>query len=403
MFSFDPSSTNALRHRLYMQWTFGFAIGSTGLWMTRLTLGYVVWELTQSPFLTGMTAFLILALPGILGPFIGVWIENLNPKRVILVAQVSNLVVYLVLALIAFSGTQSVLPYLLASAATGLLVSYWQPARLVMPTLLVPEQALASAVAVNSTLFNSARILGPALAAWVIAFGSVPLAFLAGFGLYVVFFVSVLFLRTEWTAPERASGNFFQRFASGLQETAKHRLLILAMSAVTFSGFFGRSVVELMPAINGELITSSSAQTLGYLTSAAGAGAISVGMALAARRGTAQEMLGYLFAGGIVGGMGVMATAFISSVWLMLPIAFVTGAAGSLTVIGSQASILQIAPTGYRTRIMAIWGALAIGGMGIGGMVGGGLATMLGLGATLVLFGVVCMLGSGFLWFISRR
>mgnify|MGYP001199545871 CR=1 FL=1 len=76
MVRFDPTSSNALRHPLYVHWTIGFVIGAVGLWMTRLTLGYVVWELTQSPALTGLTAFLILAMPGILGPFLGVWIDG---------------------------------------------------------------------------------------------------------------------------------------------------------------------------------------------------------------------------------------------------------------------------------------------------------------------------------------
>ncbi|MGB1156380.1 MAG: MFS transporter [Alphaproteobacteria bacterium] len=403
MFSFDPASPNALRHPLYLQWTVGFAIGSTGLWLARLALGYVVWELTQSPFLTGMTAFLILALPGILGPFIGVWVENLNPKSVIMVAQVNNLLIYLVLALIAFLDTQSAIPYLIASGATGLLVAYWQPARLVMPTVLVPQHALASAVAVNSTLFNSARIIGPALAAWIIAFGSLPLAFLAGFALYLVFFISVLFLPTQWTPPERAAGGYFERFSSGLQEIRRHRLVILALAAVTFSGFFGRSIVELMPAINGALVSNSSAQTLGYLTSAAGAGAITIGMALAARRGSAQTMLGLLFFGGIFGGAAVLLMAFVTSIWLLLPVAYVSGAAGSLTVIGSQASILQTAPIAFRARIMAVWGAVAIGGMGLGGLVGGGLASMIGLSSTLIVFGGVGMVGSGLLWIGARQ
>lgn len=403
MFSFDPASPNALRHPLYLQWTVGFAIGSTGLWLARLALGYVVWELTQSPFLTGITAFLILALPGILGPFIGVWVENLNPKSVIMVAQVNNLLIYLVLALIAFLDTQSAIPYLIASGATGLLVAYWQPARLVMPTVLVPQHALASAVAVNSTLFNSARIIGPALAAWIIAFGSLPLAFLAGFALYLVFFISVLFLPTQWTPPERAAGGYFERFSSGLQEIRRHRLVILALAAVTFSGFFGRSIVELMPAINGALVSNSSAQTLGYLTSAAGAGAITIGMALAARRGSAQTMLGLLFFGGIFGGAAVLLMAFVTSIWLLLPVAYVSGAAGSLTVIGSQASILQTAPIAFRARIMAVWGAVAIGGMGLGGLVGGGLASMIGLSSTLIVFGGVGMVGSGLLWIGARQ
>ena len=123
MVRFDPTSSNALRHPLYVHWTIGFVIGAVGLWMTRLTLGYVVWELTQSPALTGLTAFLILAMPGILGPFLGVWIENLDPKRVIVWVQFLNLGVYLALTIIAYVGTESAVPYLIASGATGIVIA----------------------------------------------------------------------------------------------------------------------------------------------------------------------------------------------------------------------------------------------------------------------------------------
>ena len=254
----------------------------------------MVWELTQSPALTGLTAFLILAMPGILGPFFGVWIENLDPKRVIVWVQFLNLGVYLALAIIAYVGTESAVPYLIASGATGMVIAIWQPARLVLPTLLVSDHALGSAVAINSTLFNTARIIGPALAAWAIAFGGVVLAFFAGFLLYAFFFFAVLFLRTQHVKKDRPRGSFLDRLLGGIRQARAIPIVALAMAATMFSGFFGRSVVELMPAINGALITNGSAQTLGYLTSAAGAGAILMGLWLATRRSNTQQMLGVL-------------------------------------------------------------------------------------------------------------
>ena len=403
MIRFDTDSPNALRHPLYLQWSLGFVIGTMGLWMTRLALGYVVWELTESPALTGLTAFLILAMPGVLGPFVGVWVENLNPKRVIVVVQALNLLIYLALAIIAYLGTTSVLPYILAAGATGIVIAIWQPARLVLPTLLVTEQAISSAVAINSTLFNSARILGPAMAAWAIALGDVALAFFAGFLLYAVFFITVVLLPLQHVKKGPAQGSFFDRLSGGMQEAGKNPFVLLAMAATVFSGFFGRSVIELMPAINGELITNGNAQTLGYLTSAAGAGAIFTGMVLATRRGNAKQMLRALFFGGIVGGLAVCGMAFVGSVWLLLALSVLSGAAGSLTLVGSQSSILQAAPKDYRTRIMALWGALAFGGMGLGGVVSGITASLLTLPPTLILFGLIGTLGSGALWLYTTH
>lgn len=403
MVHFDPNSPNALRHPLYLQWTIGFAIGTVGLWMTRLTLGYVVWELTQSPALTGLTAFLILAMPGILGPFLGVWIENLDPKRVIVWVQFLNLGVYLALAIIAYIGTESVVPYIIAAAAIGIVIAIWQPARLVMPTLLVPDEALASAVAINSTLFNTARIIGPALAAWAIAFGDVALAFFAGFLLYAVFFFAVLFLRTQRVQKDSPRGSFLDRLLGGIEQARSIPIVALAMAATMFSGFFSRSVVELMPAINGALITNGTAQTLGYMTSAAGAGAILMGLWLATRRGTTRQMLGYLFGGGIIGGLAVCAMALATTVWVLLPLSLISGAAGSLTLVGSQSTILQTAPKAFRTRIMALWGAVAFGGMGFGGVASGIFASVVGLPWTLSLFGLIGALGSAALWIYTQR
>lgn len=170
-----------------------------------------------------------------------------------------------------------------------------------------------------------------------------------------------------------------------------------------FSGFFGRSVVELMPAINGALITNGSAQTLGYLTSAAGAGAILMGLWLATRRSNTQQMLGYLFGGGIIGGLAVCGMAFAHSVWVLLPLSLISGAAGSLTLVGSQSTILQTAPKAFQTRIMALWGAVAFGGMGFGGVASGIIASIIGLPWTLSLFGLIGACGSAALWIHTRR
>ena len=104
-----------------------------------------------------------------------------------------------------------------------------------------------------------------------------------------------------------------------------------------------------------------------------------------------------------MGGVAVCGMAFVSSTWLLLPLSVLSGAAGSLTLVGSQSSILQAAPKDYRTRIMALWGALAFGGMGLGGVVSGITASLISLPPTLILFGTVGTLGSGAIWLYARQ
>lgn len=403
MFSFDTTSSNALRHPLYLQWSFGSAVGNTGLWMTRLTLGYVIWELTQSPTLTGLTAFLILALPGILSPIMGVFAESRDPRKIVLFCQIANLGVYLSLSALAFMEVASVVPYLIAAGVTGVLISVWQPARLVMPTLLVTEAAIPSAVGFNSTVFNSSRVLGPALAAGIIAVGGIGLSFLAGVLFYSVFFVTVFFLRTTFTPRPKSSESFVTRFGGGIQEALRHPAIRMTLIASTFSGFFSRSVVELMPAINGTIIEGGTAQTLGYLTSAVGGGAIIMGAILATRRHTAVQQLPSLFLGGIIAGLATLIMAFSASLILLLVLSFISGAASTMTVVGGQSSLLQTVNQDYRARIMSLWGALAFGGLGLGSVVVGGLSGSLGIPPALILFGSLGALGCLGLWLAYSR
>ena len=403
MVRFDPTSSNALRHPLYVHWTIGFVIGAVGLWMTRLTLGYVVWELTQSPALTGLTAFLILAMPGILGPFFGVWIENLDPKRVIVWVQFLNLGVYLALAIIAYVGTESAVPYLIASGATGMVIAIWQPARLVLPTLLVSDHALGSAVAINSTLFNTARIIGPALAAWAIAFGGVVLAFFAGFLLYAFFFFAVLFLRTQHVKKDRPRGSFLDRLLGGIRQARAIPIVALAMAATMFSGFFGRSVVELMPAINGAADYQRQRSNAGlpdirrrrrrdfdglvacHPTQQHTANA---GVLVRRRHHRRPRRLRHGFRSLCLGAVAAFADFWRS---------------GQSDAVGSQSTILQTAPKAFQTRIMALWGAVAFGGMGFGGVASGIIASIIGLPWTLSLFGLIGACGSAALWIHTRR
>lgn len=403
MFSFDTSSSNALRHPLYVQWSFGSAVGNTGLWMMRLTLGYVVWELTESPTLTGLTAFLILALPGILSPFMGVFAESRDPRKIIMFCQIANLCVYLSLSVLAFMQVTSVVPYMIAAGATGLLIAVWQPARLVMPTILVTEAAIPSAVGFNSTVFNSSRVLGPAIAAWIIAVGGIGLSFLAGALFYSVFFIAVFFLRTEHEPRPKSGESFVARLGGGVREAARHPAIVMTLVASTFSGFFSRSIVELMPAINGTMVTGGTAQTLGYLTSAAGGGAIVMGAILATRRSARGQQLSSLFVGGIIAGVATFIMAFATSIYVMLALSFVSGAASTMTVVGGQASLLQMVNKEFRARIMSLWGALAFGGLGLGSVVVGGLGGSLGLPFALILFGCVGAVGCLALWAFARR
>ena len=192
----------ALRNRNFLIYVAGNCFNLTGLWMQRIAIGWLTWELTGSATWLGIIAFAELAPTLVIGPFAGAMADRLDRLQLAKRTQLLVVVQTTCLALVTLSGMLNIWLLLALTVIQGVIFSFWQPVRLALVTSLVSSSELSSAIAINSIIFNSARFIGPALAGLVLVVSSPGWAFLINAVTSLIFLYALLFIKLN--APTAA-------------------------------------------------------------------------------------------------------------------------------------------------------------------------------------------------------
>src|SRR5512132_1108053 len=262
-----------LAHRDFGIYVAGNSVSLIGTWMQRIGVGWLAWDLSHSGAVLGLAAFADLFPTVLIGPFGGALADRLDRLRLIKIAQALGLVQALSLCVLTASGLITV-PLLLALVlAGGLAGGVEQPARLALVPSLVPRPHLATAVAINSIVFNSARFIGPALAGLAIVWFGVATVFALNASSFAGFLSALARLHLTPTVPPRMTAAVLEAIGEGLRYTAGHAaigpiLLVHAALAVAARPFF-----ELLPGF-ADQIFGRGAPGLATLSSTVGIGAV---------------------------------------------------------------------------------------------------------------------------------
>jgi MFS family permease len=386
----------ALAHRNFGIYVAGNSVSLIGTWMQRIGVGWLAWELSHSGAVVGLVAFADL-FPGVLiGPFGGALADRVDRLRVIKIAQSLTMLQALALFVLTASGVITV-PLLVALVLfQGVVIGFNQPARLALIPDLVPRRDLATAVAINSIVFNTARFIGPALAGVTI----VALDVSAVFALNALSFLAFLFalsrLRLEPSAAPKPGRSMLGAIADGLQYALRHPAIgpILLLQAVL--AVCARPFVELLPAFAAEVF-GRGAPGLAALSSTIGIGAIAGGLWLAQRPGQAGLP-------GIVLGTSVMVAlttlAFALCPWFWPAVACVALAGGAMAVAGAGTqTLLQTAvDEAMRGRVLSLFGLIFRGGPALGALAMGAASEALGLQAPLTAGALIGLAAALMLW-----
>lgn len=380
----------AFRHRNYAFYAAGNAVSLIGLWVQRLAVGYLAWELTKSGFWLGAVAFADLFPVVIFGPFAGVLADRHNPHRIILVCQVLAMIQALTLFGLTASGAMTIEVLFLLTLVLGIIVSFHQPARMSFIPRLVPREDLSAAVAIGSVIFNGARFIGPAVAAGIITLVGVAPAFLFDAASYCVMIAALLAIRVAPPSRDgRARTGVLKEVRDGLVYSARSGAigpLILILVAICV---LARPAFELLPGF-ADAIFDRGATGLAMLTSAVGLGAISGGVWLA-KRGRIDGLTRIaLFSGGIAGAAVVV---FATTPWFPLALAAMAVAGFSMVAcgVGTQTLLQASVEETMRGRVLALWGVVFRGGPAIGALVMGSLSGPFGLVLPLAVGGALCV------------
>jgi len=387
-----------LSHRSFVIYLVGSAFSLHGLWIQRVAIGWLAWELTHSEAWLGLLALAELLPVVLFGPLFGVWADRLDRKTVAYFANGINIALCTLLGVLTALAIIDIYALWIITGLLGVVSSAFQPVRLSLIPSLVPRELLSEAVAAQSIVFNVSRFLGPAIAGVSIAALGLWSAFAINAVSYFAMIAALLLLKLKSRPLADESRHFFDDFKAGVAYTYTHpeiswQVLVVAISALT-----GRATIVMLPAYAGGVFAGSSS-VLATLTSVAGAGAVVAGIVLA-RLGAGHGLRRATVFGTVATGLLLIVLGVNDSFVTGIAVLAVLGFCLTLVGIGSQTLIQTAVTEQMRGRVLSLWAAVAFSAPALGGLVIGLAAEVWGLGATTVAAGLLCAIPA---MFMARR
>ncbi len=383
----------ALRSRNYRLFFAGQGVSLIGSWMTQIATVWLVYHLTNSAFMLGVVGFTSQIPNLLLAPFGGVLVDRFPGRRVLIGTQVLAMVQSLTLAALALSGVIQLWQILVLSVIQGLINAVDAPARQVFVIDLVEKREdLASAIAINSTMFNGARLIGPAIGGLLIAQVGEAYCFLVDGLSYIAVLWALLAMKLPPKAIVNSAGNPWQKIKAGWSYAFRSPPILAILSLSALVSLMGMQYTALVPVV-ADKILHGNAQTLGFLMAASGIGALSGGIYLATRQ-TVVGLGKLIILGPAILGLGLIIFAF--SRWLPLSqLAMGCIGLGTILQIAAGNTVLQtIVDDDKRGRVMSLYTMSFLGITPFGSLLGGALANQIGVTETLVIAGIACILGA---------
>ena len=383
----------ALAQRNFRLYFLGQSASFVGTWMQQIALAWLIYRLTGSPFMLGLTAFAGNIPILFLAPFGGVWSDRLNRRRAMLLTQSLSLLQAAVLAGLTFAGRIEVWHLLSAATFLGFVNAFDTPLRQAFLLEMVgSRENLPNAIALNSLMMNGSRLVGPALAGVVLAAAGEAWCFLLNAASYLAMLAALAAMQLPPSPPPRSG----QPVLAGLREAVHFawsfkpsRYLIGLVALVSF---VATPYASLMPVFARDVL-GGDASTLGLLVGASGAGAMAGVLYLAGRRGAAGLERLIAFAGACAG-MGLILFSQSNTLWLSLAVLPLVGF-GIISIAASVNTILQlVAPDAMRGRLVSLHIAAFLGVMPVGSLVFGLFAERFGAAAMVTAGGTLCLIGA---------
>jgi len=383
----------ALRHRNYRLFFGGQGISLIGTWMTRVATGWLVYRLTGSAFLLGLVSFSGQIPILLLGPVAGVWVDRLNRHRVLVVTQVLSMLQSFGLAALALSGVITVPEIILLNLFQGTVNAFDMPARQAFVIEMVEDhEDLGNAIALNSSLVNAARLIGPSIAGLVIAgFGEGYCFLIDGFS-YMAVIVSLLAMRVAMRQTAESHESVLSELREGWDYVCGFHPIWSILLLLALVSLVGMPYTTLMPIFAGKIL-HGGAHTLGFLMAASGVGALIGAVTLAARR----SVLGL---GRVIpmtaGTFGAALIVFAASrqIWLSLLLLVVTGFSFMQQMASSNTILQTIVEHRKRGRVMSFYSMAFQGVAPFGSLIAGATASRIGAPHTLMIGGTICICGA---------
>ncbi|MBD2344776.1 MFS transporter [Anabaena subtropica] len=385
----------AFRSRNYRLFFAGQGISLIGTWMTQLATVWLVYELTNSPLMLGIVGFTSQIPSFFLAPFGGVFVDRFSRYRTLIGTQMLSMIQSLALAILTFTGMIQIWHIIALSLFQGFVSALDAPARQAfVPELVECREDLANAIAVNSTMINGARLIGPAVGGLLISTIGITYCFLIDGLSYIAVIAGLLAMKVKPWKLSAIDGNPWQQVKEGFVYAFSFppiRAILLLSTLVSLMGLQNTILVPIF----AETILKGGAETLGFLMAASGLGALSGGIYLATRRTIVG--IGQLIAiAPAILGVGLIAFSASRFLPLSLFTMLFVGLGTILQIAASNTFLQTIVEENKRGRLMSLYTMSFLGIIPIGNLLGGALANRIGAPNTLIIDGIACIIGSIF-------
>ncbi len=383
-----PTALRALRHRNFQLFFSGQLISLTGTWMQNIAQAWLVYRLTGSSLLLGSVSFANQIPVFLFAPLGGIVADRQNRQYVVIATQTASMVLAFILAILTLMRIVQVWHIFVLATLLGVVNAFDIPARQAFLVEMVGREDLMNAIALNSSMFNGARIVGPAIAGILVASIGEGWCFFGNAVSYIAVIVGLALMRVQ-ERPRPAEGSHLQHIIEGFQfarQAAPVRLVLLLLGIVSLVGM---PYSVLMP-VFADKILHGGARGLGILMGATGVGALLAALALAAKSGLRGlgRWIAFSAAGfGLTLGLFSFSRQFWLSTLLLVPVGFCM----MLETSSSNTLLQAMAPDQLRGRVMAIYSMMFMGMAPFGAFFGGALADRIGAPLTVALGGIICI------------
>jgi len=389
----------SLKHPNFRLFFGGQSFSLIGTWIQRIALPWLVYDLTKSVLLLGIVGFVGQIPTFLLAPYAGVVADRWNKYHILLVTQVLSMMQAGLLAALVLTNTINVWSIILLSIVLGCINAFDTPARQSFLIDMVEDKKdLGNAIALNSSMFNGARLIGPSIAGILIATAGEGICFLINAISYCFVLGSLLLMKVTPKIKIQEKMSVLKDFKEGLAYSLGIAPIKFTLLLLTIIGLSGMPYTVLMPVFSREIL-HGGAHTFGFLMGAAGLGALFSALFLATKN-TFNGIEKYIgFASGIFGTALILfsfSRSFFLSIFLMAVVGF-----SMVFLTASCNTLLQtVSDDGKRGRVMSLYTMAFMGTAPIGSLLAGSLAKVVGVPYTFLIEGFCCIVGG--LIFFSR-
>ncbi len=388
-----PTVLRSLRHRNFQLFFAGQWISLIGTWMQTVAQSWLVYRLTGSALLLGTVGFASQIPVFLLAPVAGAVADRRSRHRIVIGTQTSAMLLAFVLSGLTLARVVTVWEIMVLAALLGVVNAFDIPARQAFLVEMVSKEDLMNAIALNSSMFNGARVIGPAIAGVLVASIGEGWCFFANAVSYTAVILGLLLMKLPRFAPSELTSSALDHVAEGFRFVRRTTPILALLLLIGLASLVATPYTVLMP-IFADQILHGGARGLGLLMGATGVGALAGALTLAMRsglRGLGRWVA--LASGGF--GLSLILFAFSRSFWLSFALLVPVGFSMMLQMAVSNTLIQAMVPDRLRGRVMAVYTMMFMGMAPLGALFAGAVAHSLGAPLTVAIGGVACMLGSG--------